>query len=110
MGQQSRQVVQDRNDRGDSRVRYWLLDDSGLDFLGCDWHYSARDDRLIADHPRVMARRDLVDGSAVNLEPVTALVELQDHLIPDHGVIIADDAKLKLNAQGHAGLSTNSVW
>ncbi|WP_079085770.1 RICIN domain-containing protein [Streptomyces dysideae] len=43
------QVVKTRNDAGDSRVRYWFLDDSGLDFLGCDWHYSARDDRLIAD-------------------------------------------------------------
>jgi lysophospholipase L1-like esterase len=43
------QVVKARNDAGDSRVRYWFLDDSGLDFLGCDWHYSARDDRLIAD-------------------------------------------------------------
>jgi hypothetical protein len=37
---------------------------------------------------------------ANRLKPVTALVELQDHLIPDHGIIIADDAKLKLNAQG----------
>ncbi|WP_228472808.1 RICIN domain-containing protein [Streptomyces cyaneochromogenes] len=43
------QVVKARNDAGDSRVRYWFLDDSGLDFLGCDWHYSAADDRLIAD-------------------------------------------------------------
>ncbi|WP_079054008.1 RICIN domain-containing protein [Streptomyces graminilatus] len=43
------QVVKARNDAGDSRVRYWPLDDSGLDFLGCDWHYSAHDDRLIAD-------------------------------------------------------------
>ncbi|GHI03506.1 hypothetical protein Scel_18270 [Streptomyces cellostaticus] len=43
------QVVKARNDVGDSRVRYWFLDDSGLDFLGCDWHYSAHDDRLIAD-------------------------------------------------------------
>jgi lysophospholipase L1-like esterase len=43
------QVVKARNDAGDSRVRYWFLDDSGLDFLGCDWHYSARDDRVIAD-------------------------------------------------------------
>ncbi|WP_256725385.1 hypothetical protein [Streptomyces sp. IMTB 2501] len=24
-------------------------DDSGLDFLGCDWHYSAQGDRRIAD-------------------------------------------------------------
>ncbi|GAA3808589.1 hypothetical protein GCM10022403_048380 [Streptomyces coacervatus] len=43
------QVVKARNDAGDSRVRYWFLDDTGLDFLGCDWHYSAHDDRLIAD-------------------------------------------------------------
>ncbi|MDX3118476.1 GDSL-type esterase/lipase family protein [Streptomyces sp. B21-097] len=43
------QVVEARNDAGDSRVRYWPLDDSGLDFQGCHWHYSAHDDRLIAD-------------------------------------------------------------
>ena len=43
------QVVKARNDAGDSRVRYWALDTSGLDFLGCDWHYSAHDDRLVAD-------------------------------------------------------------
>ncbi|MFD7487119.1 RICIN domain-containing protein [Streptomyces mirabilis] len=43
------QVVKARNDAGDGRVRYWFLDDSGLDFLGCDWHYSAHDDRVIAD-------------------------------------------------------------
>ncbi|MEU6229291.1 SGNH/GDSL hydrolase family protein [Streptomyces sp. NPDC047042] len=43
------QVVEARNDAGDSRVRYWFLDDSGLDYLGCDWHYSAHDDQLIAD-------------------------------------------------------------
>ncbi|MEX3106146.1 SGNH/GDSL hydrolase family protein [Streptomyces sp. ST1015] len=46
---QVQQVVRARNDAGDSRVRYWFLDDAGLDFLGCDWHYSAHDDRLIAD-------------------------------------------------------------
>ncbi|MFG3409469.1 RICIN domain-containing protein [Streptomyces sp. NPDC048142] len=43
------QVVEARNDAGDSGVRYWFLDGSGLDFSGCDWHYSAHDDRLIAD-------------------------------------------------------------
>ncbi|MFF8280111.1 RICIN domain-containing protein [Streptomyces lateritius] len=43
------QVVKARNDAGDGGVRYWFLDDAGLDFLGCDWHYSAHDDRLIAD-------------------------------------------------------------
>ncbi|MFI1509475.1 GDSL-type esterase/lipase family protein [Streptomyces sp. NPDC020597] len=43
------QVVKSRTDAGDSRVRYWYLDDSGLDFAGCHWHYSAHDDRLVAD-------------------------------------------------------------
>lgn len=43
------EVVKARNAAGDGAVRYWYLDDSGLDFLGCDWHYSAHDDRLIAD-------------------------------------------------------------
>ncbi|MFI9585501.1 RICIN domain-containing protein [Streptomyces sp. NPDC052236] len=43
------QVVKTRNDAGDRRVRHWFLDDSGLDFLGCDWHYSAHDDRVISD-------------------------------------------------------------
>ncbi|BFV55088.1 hypothetical protein KCMC57_up01920 [Kitasatospora sp. CMC57] len=43
------QVVKARNDAGDGGVRAWALDSSGLDFLGCDWHYSAHDDRLIAD-------------------------------------------------------------
>ena len=54
----------------------------------------------------------VLQAKANGLDPVIALVELQDHLIPDYGVIIADDAKLKLNAQGrwHAGYSTNSVW
>ncbi|MDX3661544.1 SGNH/GDSL hydrolase family protein [Streptomyces sp. ID05-26A] len=42
----ARQVVQDR---GDSRVRLWNYDDPALDRLGCDWHFSARDHRLIAD-------------------------------------------------------------
>ena len=44
-----RQVVGARNDAGDSGVHYWFLDQSGLDFLGCDGHTSARDDRVIAD-------------------------------------------------------------
>jgi lysophospholipase L1-like esterase len=44
----ARQVVQDRNNQGDSRVRYWLYDDPALDRLGCDWHFSAHDDRLIS--------------------------------------------------------------
>src|SRR3954451_10443725 len=54
----------------------------------------------------------LLQAQTNRLEPVIALVDLQDHLIPDHGVIIADEAKLKLNAHGrpHAELSTNSIW
>jgi hypothetical protein len=52
----------------------------------------------------------VLQAQANRLEPVTALGQLQDHLIPDHGIVIADDTKLKLNAQGHAGYSTNSVW
>jgi len=39
-------VVQERNTQGDSRVRYWYYD--GLDMLGCHWHPSAADHRLIA--------------------------------------------------------------
>ncbi|MET7340104.1 GDSL-type esterase/lipase family protein [Streptomyces sp. NPDC005547] len=44
-----RKVVEARNAAGDSGVHYWFLDQAGLDFLGCDGHTSARDDRLIAD-------------------------------------------------------------
>ncbi|WP_233624439.1 SGNH/GDSL hydrolase family protein [Actinoplanes sp. ATCC 53533] len=43
------QVVQERTAAGDSRVRYWTLDGTGLDLLGCHWHYSTRDHQLIAD-------------------------------------------------------------
>ncbi|WP_229872622.1 RICIN domain-containing protein, partial [Promicromonospora soli] len=42
------QVVQERTGAGDSRVRYWSVDSAGLDFLGCDWHYSTRDHQVIA--------------------------------------------------------------
>ena len=43
------QVVRERNAAGDTGVRYWLLDGTGLDLLGCHWHYSVHDDQLIAD-------------------------------------------------------------
>jgi lysophospholipase L1-like esterase len=43
------QVVQERAAAGDNRVRYWAIDGTGLDYLGCHWHYSARDHQLIAD-------------------------------------------------------------
>jgi lysophospholipase L1-like esterase len=51
------QVVQARTGAGDSRVRYWMLDSTGLDFLGCDWHYSTRDHQIVADRFRTF-----VDG------------------------------------------------
>jgi hypothetical protein len=69
--------------------------------------------RLGLDHGTLEPAEQILgvlQAQANRLEPVIALVELQDHLIPDHGVIIADNAKLKLNAQGHAGWFTNSVW
>ncbi|WP_328409141.1 GDSL-type esterase/lipase family protein [Streptomyces violaceus] len=43
------QVVQERTGAGDSRARYWRLDDTNLDHTGCHWHYSAQDHRLLAD-------------------------------------------------------------
>jgi lysophospholipase L1-like esterase len=45
----ARQVVQERNDSGDSRVRYWYYDSAGLDYGGCHWHPSLRDHEVIAD-------------------------------------------------------------
>ncbi|WP_207919472.1 hypothetical protein [Micromonospora sp. KC207] len=48
-GALAQQVVRDRNAAGDDGVRYWHLDDAGLDLLGCHWHCSAAADRLIAD-------------------------------------------------------------
>ena len=70
--------------------------------------------RLGFDHSTLEPAEQILgvlQAQANRLEPVIAPVELQDHLIPNYGVIIADDTKLKLNAQGrrHAGLSTNLV-
>ncbi|MGV9361094.1 cellulose binding domain-containing protein [Amycolatopsis sp. NPDC003731] len=45
---QAQQVVTDRNARGDSRVRFWNFDDPRLDHLGCDWHFSRNDHRIIS--------------------------------------------------------------
>lgn len=44
----AQQVVQDRNARGDDRVRFWNYDDPRLDRLGCDWHFSLNDHRVIS--------------------------------------------------------------
>ncbi|WP_433073654.1 cellulose binding domain-containing protein [Dactylosporangium sp. CA-052675] len=45
------QIVQTRNRQGDARVKSLYYDDNalGLDHLGCDWHPSLHDDRIIAD-------------------------------------------------------------
>lgn len=45
----ARQIVQERGDRGDDRIRYWYYDSAGLDYGGCDWHPSARDHRIISE-------------------------------------------------------------
>ncbi|WP_426502203.1 cellulose binding domain-containing protein [Dactylosporangium sp. McL0621] len=44
------QIVQTRAGQGDTRVRSLYYDDNalGLDHLGCDWHPSLHDDRIIA--------------------------------------------------------------
>ncbi|MFI5673175.1 SGNH/GDSL hydrolase family protein [Streptomyces cellulosae] len=44
----AQRVVQERNRRGDDRVRHWYYDDPGLDRLGCDWHPSLNDHRIIS--------------------------------------------------------------
>ncbi|MFF0018848.1 SGNH/GDSL hydrolase family protein [Streptomyces sp. NPDC005374] len=41
-------IARTRNTRGDDRVGYWYYDDPGLDHLGCDWHPSAHDHRIIS--------------------------------------------------------------
>ncbi|MEV8550763.1 SGNH/GDSL hydrolase family protein [Streptomyces glaucescens] len=44
----ARGIVRDRNAQGDGRVGFWYYDDPGLDRLGCDWHPSLRDHRIIS--------------------------------------------------------------
>ncbi|WP_220504060.1 SGNH/GDSL hydrolase family protein [Microbispora sp. H13382] len=44
----ARQIVQDRNDQGDDRVRFWYYDNTDLDYGGCDWHPSAHDHEIIS--------------------------------------------------------------
>ncbi|KOG42628.1 acetyl xylan esterase [Streptomyces resistomycificus] len=41
-------IVRERNRRGDDRVGHWFYDDPGLDRLGCDWHPSLNDHRIIS--------------------------------------------------------------
>jgi hypothetical protein len=42
----AQRIVKERNENGDSRVRYWYYD--GLDYLGCHYHPSRHDHQLIA--------------------------------------------------------------
>ncbi|GHE35190.1 SGNH/GDSL hydrolase family protein [Streptomyces capitiformicae] len=44
----TRRIVEERNLRGDDRVRHWYYDAPGLDFLGCDWHPSVNDHRIVS--------------------------------------------------------------
>lgn len=46
-----RQIVQQRNSQGDTRVKALHYDNQalGLDLLGCDWHPSQRDHEILAD-------------------------------------------------------------
>lgn len=48
-GNATRQVVQERNAQGDSRVRHFSYGETGLDLLGCHWHPSAADHQYISN-------------------------------------------------------------
>ncbi|MFC5826527.1 cellulose binding domain-containing protein [Nonomuraea insulae] len=51
MADSVQQIVQRRNSQGDTRVKALHYDNAalGLDLLGCDWHPSLHDHRLLAD-------------------------------------------------------------
>ncbi|MGC4807926.1 SGNH/GDSL hydrolase family protein [Micromonospora sp. DT233] len=44
-----RQVVGERTQAGDDRLRFWHQDTSGWDLLGCHWHPSLHDHEILAD-------------------------------------------------------------
>ncbi|MFJ8980429.1 SGNH/GDSL hydrolase family protein [Streptomyces sp. NPDC102282] len=44
----ARRIVDERSARGDRRIGHWHYDDPGLDRLGCDWHPSLQDHRIIS--------------------------------------------------------------
>lgn len=46
--QTARQVVIDRNAKGDKNVYYWYYNSPSLNHLGCDWHPSQHDDQVIS--------------------------------------------------------------
>lgn len=41
-------IAAERNGQGDDRVGFWHYGDAALDYLGCDWHPSAGDHRIIS--------------------------------------------------------------
>ncbi|GAA4473644.1 SGNH/GDSL hydrolase family protein [Phytohabitans houttuyneae] len=45
----AQRIVQERNAAGDPRVRYWYYSNEDLDYLGCHWHPSLHDHRIIAE-------------------------------------------------------------
>lgn len=44
----TRQIVRERNARGDQRIRHWYYPETDLDYMGCHWHPSAHDHEIIA--------------------------------------------------------------
>ncbi|MDW8809692.1 GDSL-type esterase/lipase family protein [Streptomyces scabiei] len=44
----TRRIVEERRRRGDRRISHWYYDDPGLDHLGCDWHPSLNDHRIVS--------------------------------------------------------------
>lgn len=48
MADNVQQVVRELNAAGDANVAYWYYSDEGWDKLGCDWHPSAADHRIVA--------------------------------------------------------------
>ncbi len=44
----TQRIAQKRNAQGDARIGNWYYDDPALDRLGCDWHPSLHDHRIIS--------------------------------------------------------------
>jgi len=61
--------------------------------------------RLGGDHASLDAgqrRLGFVKREADHLEPVVGLVEVENLVVADHGVVVADDAELELNTHGRS--------
>ena len=48
MADAAQAVVQERNSRGDNRIRYWYYAETDLDYGGCHYHPSVHDHQIIA--------------------------------------------------------------